>query len=64
MMVKKKKPTSKISNTYINKVDKKQHENVIFIKANKGNGTKCIWVSKEIISIIKIINKVWASKWK
>jgi hypothetical protein len=59
----KQKPTSKISNTYINKVDKKaatsylikkkKNVNVIAIKANmqvnKGKGAKCIWVPKEII---------------
>jgi hypothetical protein len=59
----KQKPTSKISNTYINKVDKKaatpylikkkKNGKVIAIKANKqankGKGTKRIWVPKEII---------------
>jgi hypothetical protein len=57
------KPTSKISNTYINKVDekaatpylikKKKNGNVIAIKANKqankGKGAKHIWVPKKII---------------
>jgi hypothetical protein len=56
----KQKPTSKISNTYINKVDKKvatpylikkkKNGKVIAIKANKqankGKGAKCIWVPK------------------
>jgi hypothetical protein len=56
----KQKPTRKISNTYINKVDKKaatpylikkkKNGKVITIKANKqakkGKGTKCIWVPK------------------
>jgi hypothetical protein len=59
----KQKQTSKISNTYINKVDKKaatlylikkkKNGKVIAIKANKQankvKGTKCIWVPKEII---------------
>jgi hypothetical protein len=63
----KKTPTSKISNTYINKVDKKaatlylikkkKNGKVIAIKANKqtnkGKGTKRIWVPKEIISTMK-----------
>jgi hypothetical protein len=59
----KQKPISKISNTYINKVDKmaatpylikkKKNGKVITIKANKGKGAKCIWVSKEIISTEK-----------
>jgi hypothetical protein len=61
------KPTSKISNTYINKVNKKaptpylvkkkKNGKVISIKANKqankGKGAKRIWVLKEIISTIK-----------
>jgi GH18 family chitinase len=47
----KKKATSKISNTYINKVDKKattpylikkKNEKLLAIKANKGKGAKCI----------------------
>jgi hypothetical protein len=60
----KQKPSSKISNTYINKVNKKvatpylikkkKNGNVIEIKANKqvnkGKGAKRIWVPKEIIS--------------
>ena len=60
----KQKPTSKISNTYIKKVDKKaatpylikkkKNGKMIAIKANrqanKGKGAKCIWVPKEIIS--------------
>jgi hypothetical protein len=59
----KQKPTSKISNTYINKVDKKaaipylikkkKNGKVIAIKANKqankGKGAKRFWVPKEII---------------
>jgi hypothetical protein len=59
----KQKPTSKISKTYINKVDKKtatpylikkkRNGKVIAIKANKqankGKWGKCIWVPKEII---------------
>jgi hypothetical protein len=59
----KQKPSNKISNTYIKKVDKKaatlylikkkKNGKVIAIKANKqankGKGTKRIWVPKEII---------------
>jgi hypothetical protein len=74
----KQKPTSKISNTYIKKVDKKaatpylmkkkKNGNVIAIKANKqankGKGAKHIWVPKEIISTMKSTKKVWISKGK
>jgi hypothetical protein len=74
----KKRPTSKISNTYISKVDKKtatpylikkkKNGNVIAIKANKqankGKGTKRIWVPKEIISTIKSTKKVWIPRGK
>jgi hypothetical protein len=74
----KQKPTSKISNTYINKVDKKtatpylikkkKNGKVIAIKANKqankGKGTKHIWVLKEIISTMKSTKKVWISRGK
>jgi hypothetical protein len=63
----KQKPTSKISNTYINKVEKKaatpylikkkKNGKVIAIKANtqanKGKGLKRTWVPKEIISTMK-----------
>jgi hypothetical protein len=52
----KKRLTSKVSNTYINKVDKKaatpyliknkKNGKVIAIKANKGKGAKRIWVPK------------------
>jgi hypothetical protein len=63
----KQKPTSKISNTYINKMDKKvatpylikkkKNGKMIAIKANKqankGKGAKHIWVPKEIISTMK-----------
>jgi hypothetical protein len=76
--VKKKKPTSKISNTYINKVDKKaatphlinkkKKRKVIGIKANKqsnkGKGAKRIWVPKEIILTIKSTKKVWVPRGK
>jgi hypothetical protein len=69
----KQKSTSKISNTYINKVDKKvatpylikkkKNGNVIAIKANKQankvKGAKRIWVPKEIISSMKSTKKVW-----
>jgi FtsZ-binding cell division protein ZapB len=68
----KQKPTSKISNTYINKVDKKaatpylikkkKNGKVIATKANKqankGKGAKRIWVPKEIISTMKNTKKV------
>jgi hypothetical protein len=74
----KEKQTSKISNTYINKVDKKaatpylikkkKNEKVIAIKdnkqANKGKGAKCIWVPKEIISTMKSTKKVWVPRGK
>ena len=69
----KQKPSSKISNTYIKKVDKKaatpylikkkKNGKVIAIKANKqankGKGAKRIWVPKEIISTMKSTKKVW-----
>lgn len=75
---KKKRPTSKISNTCINKVDKKaatlylikitKNGTVIAIKANKqankGNGAKCIWVPKDIISNMKSTKKVWVPRGK
>jgi hypothetical protein len=70
----KQKPTSKISNTYINKVDKKaatpylikkkKNGKVIEIKANKGKGAKRIWVPKEIISTMKSTKKVWIPRGK
>jgi hypothetical protein len=70
---KKKRPTSKIFNTYINKVDKKaatpylikkkKNRKVIAInankQANKGKGAKYICVPKEIISNMKSTKKVW-----
>jgi hypothetical protein len=57
---KNKKQTSKFSNTYINKVDKKastsyllkkKNDKVVAIKVNKqaNKGAKHIWVPKEII---------------
>jgi hypothetical protein len=69
----KQKPTSKKSNTYINKVDKKadtpylikkkKNGKVIAIKANKqankGKGAKHIYMPKEIISTMKSTKKVW-----
>jgi hypothetical protein len=72
----KKNPTSKIPNTYINKVNKKsatpffinkkKNGKVIAIKenkqANKGKGTKRIWVPKEIISTMKSTKKVWVPR--
>jgi hypothetical protein len=72
------KPTNKISNTYISKMDKKvvtpylikkkKNGKVIAIKANKQdnkeNGAKCIWVPKEIMSTMKITKKVWIPRGK
>jgi hypothetical protein len=74
----KQKPTSKISNTYNKKVDKKtatpylikkkNNGKVIAIKANKqankGKEAKRIWVPKEIISTMKSTKKVWIPKGK
>ena len=74
----KQKPSSKISNTYINKVDKKaatpylikkkKNRKVIAIKANKlgnkGKGAKRIWVTKEIISTMKNTKKIWIPRGK
>jgi hypothetical protein len=74
----KQKATSKISNTYINKLDKKaatpylikkkKNGKVIAIKANKqankGKGAKRIWVPKEIISTMKSTKKVWILRGK
>jgi hypothetical protein len=74
----KQKPTSKISYTYINKVDKKadtphlikkkRNGKVIAIKANKqankGKGAKRIWVPKKIISTMKSTKKVWIPRVK
>jgi hypothetical protein len=74
----KQKPTIKISNTYINKLDKKastpylikkkKNGKVIAIKANKQankrKGTKRIWVPKEIISTMKSTKKVWIPRGK
>ena len=70
-----KKETSKLSNTYTNKVDKKastpypmkkKNDNVVAIKVNKqaNNGAKRIWVPKEIISNMKSTKKVWIPKGK
>jgi hypothetical protein len=74
---KNKKQTSKLSNTYTNKVDKKastpyllkkkkKNDKVVAIKVNKqaNNGTKRIWVPKEIISNMKSTKKVWIPKGK
>ena len=67
---KNKKETSKLSNTYTNKVDKKastpyllkkkKNDKVVAIKVNKqaNNGAKCIWVPKKIISNMKSTKKV------
>jgi hypothetical protein len=74
----KQKPTNKISNSYINKLDKKaatpyliekkKNGNVIAIKANKqankGKGAKRIWVLKDIISTMKSTKKVWIPRGK
>jgi FtsZ-binding cell division protein ZapB len=67
----KQKPTSKISKTYINKVDKKvatsylikkkKNGKVIAMKtnkqANKVKGAKRLWVPKEIISTMKALRR-------
>ena len=67
---KNKRQTSKLSNTYINKVDKKastpyllkkkKNDKVVAIKVKKqaNNGAKHIWVPKEIISNMKSTKKV------
>jgi hypothetical protein len=74
----KQNPSSKISNTYIKKMDKKaatpylikkkKNGKVIEIKANnqanKGKGAKRIWVPKKIISSMKSTKKVWILKGK
>ena len=71
-----KKQTSKLSNTYTNKVDKKastpyllkkkKNDKVVAIKVNKqaNNGVKRFWVPKEIISNMKSTKKVWIPKGK
>jgi hypothetical protein len=70
------KTTSKFSNTYTNKVDKKastpyllkkkKNNEVVAIKVNKqaNNRAKHIWLPKEIISNMKGIKKVWVPKGK
>ena len=72
---KNKKETSKVSNTYTIKVDKKasipyllkkkKNDKVVAIKVNKqaNNGAKRIWVQK-IISNMKSTKKVWIPKGK
>jgi hypothetical protein len=74
----KQKPSSKISNTYISKVDKKAATPYLIKKkkngkmiaimankqANKEKGAKRIWVPKEIISTMKSTKKVWIMKGK
>ena len=72
---KNKKQTSKLSNTYTNKVNKKastpyllkkkKNDKVMAIKVNKQantNGAKHILVPKEIISNMKSTKKVWIPK--
>jgi hypothetical protein len=72
---KNRKQTSKLSNTYTNKVEKKastpyllkkKNDKVVAIKVNKkaNDGAKCIWVPKEIISNMKSTEKVWILKGK
>ena len=72
---KNKKQTSKLSNTYTNKLDKKastpyllkkKKNEVVAIKVNKqaNNGVKRFWVPKEIISNMKSTKKVWIPKGK
>ena len=72
----KKKQTSKLSNTYTNKMDKKtstpyllkkkKNDKVVAIKVNKqaNYGVKRFWVPKEIISNMKSTKKVWIPKGK
>ena len=73
---KNKKETSKLSNIYTNKVDKKastpyllkqkKNDKVVAIKVNKqaNNGAKRIWVPKEIIFNMKSTKNVWIPKRK
>jgi type IV secretory pathway TrbF-like protein len=75
---KEEKPTSNISNTYINKVDQKEttpylikmkkNGKMIAIKANKqdnkGNEVKRMWVPNEIISNMRSTKKVWVPRRK
>ena len=73
---KEKKQTSKLSNTYTNKVDKmastpyllknKKNDKVVAIKVNKqgNNGVKRFWVPKEIIYNMKSTKKIWIPKGK
>ena len=73
---KEKKQTSKLSNSYTNKVDKKaftpylfkkkKNDKVVAIKVNKqaNNGVKRFWVPKEIITNMKSTKKVWIPKGK
>ena len=72
----KRKKTSKLSNTYTNRVDKKtstpyllkkkKNDKVVAIKVNKqaNNGVKRFWVPKEIISNMKSTKKFWIPKGK
>jgi hypothetical protein len=71
----KKKQTSKLSNTYTNKVNKKaftpyllkkKNDKVVAIKVNKqaNKRVKHIRVPKETISNMKSTKKVWDSKGK
>ena len=73
---KEKKQTSKLSNTYTNKVDKKaskpyllkkkKNDKVVAIKVKKqaNKGAKHIWVPKEIIYNMKSTMKVWVPRGK
>ena len=73
---KNKKETSKLFNTYTNKVykkastpyllKKKKNDKVVAIKVNKqtNNRSKRIWAPKEIISNMKSTKKVWIPKKK
>ena len=73
---KNKKETSKLSNTYTNKMDKKastpyllkkkKNDKVVAIKVNKqaNSGATRIWVPKEIIFNMKSTKKVWIPKGK
>jgi hypothetical protein len=70
-MAEKKRPTSKLSNTYTKKVNKKattpylvkkkKNGKVIAIKANKEKGAKQIWLTKGTISNMKNTKKRYGS---
>jgi hypothetical protein len=57
-----KKVDKKAATPYL--IKKKMIGKVIAIKANKGKGTKRIWVPKKIISTMKSTKKVWIPRGK